>query len=94
MRALVDDTLFSQTNCLTEIIFVSARNRARELDEYLSKHGRPVGPLHGIPISLKDQFCVKGVDTTMGMYSEAGSRTPQAQLTLPHSPDRLRRSGQ
>lgn len=25
-----------------------------------------MGPLHGLPISLKDQFHVKGVDTSMG----------------------------
>ncbi|KAF4993498.1 hypothetical protein FGRMN_6427 [Fusarium graminum] len=27
---------------------------------------KPIGPLHGIPISVKDQFHVKGVDTTLG----------------------------
>jgi amidase len=32
-----------------------------------------VGPLHGLPISLKDQFHVKGVDTTMGYVGWIGS---------------------
>jgi amidase len=36
------------------------------LDEYLAATGKVTGPLHGLPISLKDQFHVKGVDTTMG----------------------------
>jgi hypothetical protein len=36
------------------------------LDEYYVKHGKPIGPLHGLPVSLKDQFHVKGVETTMG----------------------------
>lgn len=33
--------------------------RAKELDDYYAKHKKPVGPLHGLPISLKDQFRVK-----------------------------------
>ena len=33
--------------------------RAKELDEYYAKHGKPSGPLHGLPISLKDQLRVK-----------------------------------
>jgi len=33
--------------------------QAKELDEYYEKHGKPVGPLHGLPISLKDQLHVK-----------------------------------
>lgn len=32
-----------------------------------------VGPLHGLPISLKDQLHVKGVDTTMGYVGWIGS---------------------
>lgn len=31
-----------------------------------------LGPLHGLPISLKDQFHVKGVDTTMGYVGWIG----------------------
>ena len=37
-------------NCLTEIMFEQAMARARECDEYLAKAGRPMGPLHGLPI--------------------------------------------
>lgn len=28
------------------------------LDEYLSKHGKPIGPLHGVVMTLKDHFDV------------------------------------
>ncbi|KAI0012445.1 amidase [Xylariaceae sp. FL0662B] len=56
----------SQTNCLTEILFQDALAQACELDRYKIEHGRILGPLHGIPISLKDQFNVKGYDTTLG----------------------------
>jgi amidase len=40
-------------NCLTEIMFDEAMARARECDEYLKKEGKVIGPLHGLPISLK-----------------------------------------
>ncbi|KAF1926613.1 amidase signature enzyme [Didymella exigua CBS 183.55] len=46
------------TNCLTEILFEEALARAYECDTYLKTHGRPIGPLHGLPISLKDSFNV------------------------------------
>jgi Asp-tRNA(Asn)/Glu-tRNA(Gln) amidotransferase A subunit family amidase len=58
-----------QVNCLTEIFFDQALARAKELDEYLAKNGQPMGPLHGLPISLKDSFNVVGVDATIGYVS-------------------------
>jgi amidase len=53
-------------NCLHEIFFDKALKRAAELDRYFEEHKRTFGSLHGLPVSLKDQFHVKGVDTTMG----------------------------
>ncbi|KAK0643850.1 amidase signature domain-containing protein [Cercophora newfieldiana] len=60
-------------NCLLEIFFDQALERAQYLDEYFAEHGKTVGPLHGLPVSLKDQFHVKGVDTTMGYVGWIGS---------------------
>lgn len=57
------------TNCLTEILFTEALVRADECDTYLKEHGKPIGPLHGLPISLKDSFNVKGVQATIGYVS-------------------------
>ncbi|KAJ6015350.1 hypothetical protein N7540_009941 [Penicillium herquei] len=54
------------TKCLTEICFERALNRARELDEHLVRTGEVVGPLHGIPVSIKDRFDIEGFDTTVG----------------------------
>jgi amidase len=48
-------------NCLTENFVERALSRAAELDEALKKTGKVVGPLHGLPISLKDQLCMKGL---------------------------------
>ncbi|KAJ6009958.1 hypothetical protein N7522_004974 [Penicillium canescens] len=52
--------------CLTEIFFKRALQRARDLDEILRRTGDVVGPLHGVPVSVKDRFDVEGVDTTVG----------------------------
>ncbi|PPR01516.1 hypothetical protein CVT24_001886 [Panaeolus cyanescens] len=57
------------TNCLTEIFPERALARARELDDILKKTGKVVGPLHGLPISLKDQFTMQGLETVMGYAS-------------------------
>jgi len=40
-------------SCLTEIMFDEAIARAKECDDVLEKEGRVLGPLHGLPISLK-----------------------------------------
>ncbi|KAJ5498092.1 hypothetical protein N7453_007143 [Penicillium expansum] len=54
------------TSCLTETFFPQALERAKYLDEYLQREGKPIGPLHGLPISIKDSFCVEGVQSTIG----------------------------
>jgi amidase len=63
-------------NCLTEINFEEAYARAQELDEYFKLEGRTIGPLHGLPISLKDQFNIKGLDSTIGYVSYIGKPAP------------------
>lgn len=54
---------------MTEIFIERALARAAELDAHLKATGKVVGPLHGLPISLKDQLRVKGLETTMGTDS-------------------------
>ncbi|KAL2212723.1 amidase [Sarocladium strictum] len=54
------------SNCLSEPLFDEALDQARYLDNYFRETGKLLGPLHGVPISVKDQFNVKGVDTTLG----------------------------
>ncbi|KAI4712033.1 hypothetical protein J4E89_003479 [Alternaria sp. Ai002NY15] len=55
------------TNCLTEIFFDDALKRAQELDAHLASGKAPLGPLHGVPISLKDTFRVRGHDASIGL---------------------------
>lgn len=54
------------TGCCTEIFFDEALKRAEALDKHLAETGKLIGPLHGVPVSVKDGFDVKGVDTTVG----------------------------
>ncbi|KAF9453524.1 amidase signature enzyme [Macrolepiota fuliginosa MF-IS2] len=54
------------TNCLTEIMFDSARERAKALDIEFVSSGNVKGPLHGVPVSIKEQFEITGFDTSVG----------------------------
>lgn len=45
-----------------------------DLDAAFEKEGKVVGPLHGLPISLKDQFRVRGTDTTLGYVGWLGKK--------------------
>ncbi|KAL4877619.1 amidase signature domain-containing protein [Aspergillus karnatakaensis] len=60
-------------NCLHEVFFDAAIEDAKRFDAYFAEHKKPIGPLHGLPISLKDQFHVKGVETTMGYVGWIGT---------------------
>lgn len=42
------------TFCLTEFYMQEALEQARQLDKHLEKTGKTVGPLHGVPISIKE----------------------------------------
>jgi amidase len=46
-------------NCLHEIFFDQAIAEAEKADKYFEEHKKPIGVLHGLPVSLKDQFHVK-----------------------------------
>ena len=52
-------------------MFEDAVKRARELDQHFAATGKTVGPLHGLPISLKDCFNVPGHPTSVGFTAWA-----------------------
>lgn len=51
------------TNCALQLFTDEGLKRAEELDEYYKKNGKIIGPLHGVPISLKEQMNYKGKPT-------------------------------
>ncbi|RDW68182.1 hypothetical protein BP6252_09578 [Coleophoma cylindrospora] len=77
------------SNCLTEILFHEALIRAKQLDEQFAKTGKVVDPLHGLPISVKDQFFIKGHDASsvapifesLGAIIITKTTVPQTMLT-------------
>ncbi|RAH67117.1 putative general amidase [Aspergillus aculeatinus CBS 121060] len=69
------------TSCLTEMFFDTALRRAQELDEHLAATGKTVGPLHGLPISVKESYSIAGVPTTMGFVS-CLDRPPQEKNSV------------
>lgn len=73
-------------NCFITLLAEPARAQARAAD---ARHanGRPLSPLDGIPIALKDNIDLAGVPTTNGM---ASFRTPGNDST---AAQRLRQAG-
>lgn len=57
-------------NCLTEQWINQAIHDAIKADEYFKATGKTKGPLHGLPISLKDTIDVAGVDSTVGIIKK------------------------
>jgi amidase len=55
-----------QTNCITELLPERALVRAKELDDYFTQHNRPTGPLHGLPISVKEMIGMEDLGLNAG----------------------------
>ncbi|KAJ3376185.1 hypothetical protein GGF31_000252 [Allomyces arbusculus] len=72
----------AQTNCLTDLFLEEALVRARHLDAHFRATGRPVGKLHGVPISVKDMFSVAGSDTTLGYSAFIDQPRPSNALMV------------
>lgn len=74
------------TNAITQPLFSPALERARALDSHLKSTGQPVGPLHGVPFSVKDQILVSGARSTVGYIEWARSDPawPKLQPSNPH----------
>lgn len=70
------------TNCLSEIFIEDGFIVARELDKHLKETGKTIGPLHGLPVSIKDHIKVKGLDTASGYIGPSSI----SSLTAPPNP--------
>jgi amidase len=68
------------TGCLTEIFLDEGIARAKELDEHFKKTGQVVGPLHGVPISVKEHLPVAGHYSSFGFLSSHTFSKEDCQL--------------
>ncbi|KAH6675066.1 putative amidase [Halenospora varia] len=57
------------TNCLISFFPDEGLKIAKALDEHLARTGKPIGPLHGLPVCIKDMYDLKGQRCTMGFVS-------------------------
>ncbi|KAI0848844.1 amidase [Daldinia vernicosa] len=69
-------------NCVTELLPDRALRRAAELDEYLATHKKPIGPLHGLPISVKEHIGMKGLDMNGAFIGSVGNTAEKDAVVL------------
>jgi amidase len=67
---------------VTELLPEQALKRAAELDKYYSANKKPIGPLHGLPISVKEHVGMKGLDLNAGFISWIGNVGTEDALIL------------
>ena len=58
-----------KVNCITELLPEQALTRAKFLDDYFAEHKKPIGPLHGLPISVKEHIGMKGLGLNAGFVA-------------------------
>jgi amidase len=73
---------FCKANCITELLPSRALERAKFLDGYLAEHKKPMGPLHGLPISVKEHVGMKGLGLNAGFMSWWDDRCDEDALIL------------
>ena len=61
-----------QLNAVVIPLFDEARDQAAAADE-VQQRGDELGPLHGVPVTIKEQFRVAGTQTTLGATSKIGN---------------------
>ena len=59
-----------------------AIDRARELDRYFARTGKFAGPLHGIPIAIKDNYDTCDMRTTAAAAAEYADDRPPDDATM------------
>ena len=60
------DALDPLMNSYLTVMYDDAMNQAKKAEQSVMDKGSALGPLHGIPISVKDLDAVKGIRTTFG----------------------------
>jgi len=77
-----------QLNAMTADRFDAARAEARDADAR-QRSGAPLGPLHGVPVTVKECLDLEGMASTYGLASRAGHRADADEVHVA----RLRAAG-
>lgn len=85
-HAFIRATRRAQLACnpVTVPNFATALRRAKELDDEFAKNGELAGPLHGIPFSIKEQYHIKGLTTTVGYTAWIQDGKAEEDASLAH----------
>lgn len=70
------------TNCAMELFIDEGFQRAKELDEFFAKNGKVIGPLHGLPISVKEHLDIKGKITHSSFVGWLDRVSPETSNTI------------
>ncbi|EGN91867.1 hypothetical protein SERLA73DRAFT_118072 [Serpula lacrymans var. lacrymans S7.3] len=69
------------TACLTDYFLDEGIAQAKELDAYFKREGKVIGPLHGLPISIKDHIPVRGRWGSGGFLSNVELSAEDCDMT-------------
>ncbi|ODV91806.1 hypothetical protein CANCADRAFT_30132 [Tortispora caseinolytica NRRL Y-17796] len=69
-------------NCVTEFLADEAMKLAESLDKTFKETGKTVGPLHGIPLSIKEHLWVAGKEANAGFVGFIGRVVDEDNLQL------------
>lgn len=69
------------TNCYLDIFIDEGLKRAEYLDDYYKEHGKVIGPLHGIPVSVKEHMSFKNKITHASYVGLIENLTTEHGLT-------------
>jgi fatty acid amide hydrolase len=67
------ETVNQSLNAVVVPLFEEAMAQAAAADSAV-ENTEPLGPLHGVPITIKDQFHVAGTQTTLGLLNQVGMK--------------------
>ena len=82
------ETVNPEINALVSDCFEQARADARRLDQ-LQSQGQTAGPLHGVPVSIKECFFIAGTECTIGLDAYVGKPSAEDGILV----QRLRAAG-
>eukprot|EP01124_Arcella_intermedia_P010454 TRINITY_DN1695_c0_g1_i4.p1 TRINITY_DN1695_c0_g1~~TRINITY_DN1695_c0_g1_i4.p1 ORF type:complete len:585 (-),score=128.72 TRINITY_DN1695_c0_g1_i4:541-2295(-) len=66
---LASKAAHTETNCITEVLMETALARAKQLDQHYADTNELIGPLHGLPISIKECIQLEHTYSTWGYAS-------------------------